>query len=473
MLRTYGVTQLFGETDGQRGRLFENILAEALEPAGIGVIQVQLPKPGGMADVLYDPQAEHFTVQAASLVLHAEHWAPSAISLIVGAELIVVLVPDVTPGVRLELDAVAAAGRSDRTVVLVSGEDLGGPEDRTVVMTDKDEVPDTSETLWLPVLRNFPRVLWVGDLDPAAPLDSFMFRDLVDRLHAIAALAPDVRHRLTNEGGLNAAHPVSLTGVLEGYEALAPARRAQDRSDVAALYYGTAARLALSFGHVTRAVDHVIAQADLMSWFGRHRDAHLAVTELYDRADQWMRSRWDDDPAVVRLHARLVGARARMLRRGGKADVAKALLEDEAGRCRAPVNRRALSTLHTELAWNLREGTDPDAVLAAGHDAFMLARAEDACGDMCRALTVIGATLYDLRDLEQAESMLVHAMELGRAELDFDALWPAVLRLGEVLAAQGRDEDARVALERAVWAAEQGSFGWAASLARHRLAALG
>jgi hypothetical protein len=47
-----------------------------------------------------------------------------------------------------------------------------------------------------------------------------------------------------------------------------------------------------------------------------------------------------------------------------------------------------------------------------------------------------------------------------------------VLRLGEVLVAQGRLADARSAFRQAVEVAEQGSFGWCADLARERLTAV-
>lgn len=155
-------------------------------------------------------------------------------------------------------------------------------------------------------------------------------------------------------------------------------------------------------------------------------------------------------------HARDVGA-------------AKRLLKKETDRCSSPVNRRALSTLYTTLAWTLRAGTDPDAVLKAGSEAFVLARDEDARHEMGRALTVMGATLHDLKDLEQAESLLVHAIDLvPRGE--YQDRWRALERLGEVLAAQGQGADARTAFRSAIEAAEAGSFGWCAAMSRDRMA---
>lgn len=92
---------------------------------------------------------------------------------------------------------------------------------------------------------------------------------------------------------------------------------------------------------------------------------------------------------------------------------------------------------------------------------------------MCRALTVMGATLHDLGDLEQAESLLVHAIDLAPPGEHYQDRWRALLRIGEVLTAQGRPADARTAFRWAIQAAEDGSFGWCADLARERLAAAG
>ena len=191
LLRTYEVAQLFG--DGT-GRLFGNIAFEAFESAGVGVLDVQL-HDHPHSPLLYASQGSmDSTVQWPSLLLDVDQWEQAVSQIIVRADLIVVLAPVITPGLALELGALVRLGRADRTVVLVSGEDFGGPEDRSVAILKGEEIPDTSETIFDPVLLMFPRVLWVGDLDQETPLSAFVFRDLVDRIIAIVQLPDNERH---------------------------------------------------------------------------------------------------------------------------------------------------------------------------------------------------------------------------------------------------------------------------------------
>ena len=166
--------------------------------------------------------------------------------LIERAELIVVLLTVGTPGVLLELETIASRGRADRTLVLVSGETAGGRLDRTVMLLDGDAAPDTKGLLETPVLDRFTRVLWTGDFDSSAPLDSFVFRDLVERLRAIRLVSADRRRKLIEAGDLDHEFPVTWIGLHEAFEELAFVSRAANRSDFAARYFGSAARLALS-----------------------------------------------------------------------------------------------------------------------------------------------------------------------------------------------------------------------------------
>ena len=128
--------------------------------------------------------------------------------------------------------------------------------------------------------------------------------------------------------------------------------------------------------------------------------------------------------------------------------------------------------LRTALEWTLRTGPDPDAVLAARSEAFRLGEEEGDGHAAGRGLTVLGATLHDLRDLENAESYLVRALDRLPSNRHYQDRWRAALRLGEVLRAQGRPEAASSALRLAEVAAGQGSHGWCANKARERLAEL-
>jgi hypothetical protein len=169
VLRNYGIVQLFGGSAERLGNVFENLLVDALEPAGVGVVQLQPPRTEPITATLYALSPGNDPVRAPSLYVSPARWWDPVVELILGAELVVILLPQITPGVGLELDAALAAGRADRTVVLVSGEDLGGPEDGTRPFFDDDlaasgKFPDTSATMRAAILRRFPRVVWTGDL---------------------------------------------------------------------------------------------------------------------------------------------------------------------------------------------------------------------------------------------------------------------------------------------------------------------
>src|SRR6185295_14664970 len=127
----------------------------------------------------------------------------------------------------------------------------------------------------------------------------------VGRLQAIAGLPPARRLELDATGRMDTVRPPDMTEVLAGYERLAPAHRARNRSDAAALYYGIAARHATNLGRVSDAVEHACASADLLMMFGHADSAHEALAEMRPYFDDWARENWDD-PRFVREHTTLV-----------------------------------------------------------------------------------------------------------------------------------------------------------------------
>jgi len=411
-------------------------------------------------------------VRAPSLLIAGDNWLEPVTYLIERAELIVVLLTLATPGVLLELETIAARDRADRTVVLVSGETAGGQVDHTVLLLDDDAVPDTTGLLETPILAQFTRVLWTGDLHLPSSFDTFVFRDLTERLQAIRLAPVDQRRRLIEEGDLDRVFPVTWRGAREAFDELALASRADNRSDFAAQYFGSAARLALLEGDIDSAVDSVAAQAGLLSLLLHPQKAQRVLAELDEEIDGVVRERCTGDPAIVLAHARLVAERARMLTRSSNLDEAMRFLEDEYARCESPLNRRALSTLLTMRAWTLRATTDVDGVLQAGKQAFELALAENAPWEMARALTVIGATLYDLGELVDAANVLSTAAEVIPADRYQEDAWLIRTRLAQALVAGGRLEDARAMLELAVQVAEDGSLGAWAERAREELSEL-
>jgi tetratricopeptide (TPR) repeat protein len=484
MLRTYGATLTFVESENSVGSLFENLFLDRLQPAGIGVIQVQIIDHGGPGSALYAPERPPiFAVCAPSLFIAIDNWLEPVTYLIERAELIVVLLSVATPGVLMELETIVARGRADRTVVLVSGENPGAPLEHTTMLLDGDTIPDTASLLLTPILARFTRVLWVGDLDPHAPIDTFVFRDLTERLQSIRLARRNRRRKLVETGDLDRVFPVTWKGVREAFEKLAMSSRAINHSTFAAQYFGSAARLAVLDGDIDAAVDATTAQAGLLSLLGRddhpafrpalmHQHAQSVLTGLLEEIDGLARQHWSSDPAIVLAHARLVAERARMLIRTGQLDEARRTLEDEYSRCQGPLNRRALSALRTMLAWTLRATSDVDGVLKAGKEGFELAKAENAPWEMARALTVIGATLYDLGGLADAANALWNAAEIIPRDRYHEDAWLIRERLADVFERAGRLDDARSMLQEAVRLAEDGSLGAWAEWTRERLSEL-
>jgi hypothetical protein len=141
-----------------------------------------------------------------------------------------VLLSLATPGVAQELETIVAAGRADRTVVLVTAEETGGAVDGTVVIYETGHEPDTAAVLQMPILTSFPRVLWVGDINRPAALQTFVFRDLIERLKSIRALEGPARRELIGNANLDRSFPVTWEGVRQAYEKLALTSRAARRS---------------------------------------------------------------------------------------------------------------------------------------------------------------------------------------------------------------------------------------------------
>ena len=90
-----------------------------------------------------------------------------------------------------------------------------------------------------------------------------------------------------------------------------------------------------------------------------------------------------------------------------------------------------------------------------------MGKAAGAESEMIRALAVLGATLHDLGDLVQAESLLVHASEFAPQNRDHQDRWRLLHRLGDVLQAQNRSRDAIIVFRQTISAAESGDFGGA------------
>jgi tetratricopeptide (TPR) repeat protein len=460
MLRTFGVAQLFVTADNVPGRPLENLVQDGLKDTGIDVIQVQVGGGRATSELYQAAIRREMQVHAPSLWMADEVWLENVTYLLHRAECIIVLLSLATPGVLEELDTIVAAGRADRTVVLVTAEDIG-TVDRTVVMIDGEVLPDTTEVMEMPNLLAFPRVLWVGDVARPDVLHTFVFADLIERLKAIKAKAGPERRNSIEAGTLDRELPVTWKGIREGYERLAIESRAGKRSHLAAQYFGTAASIAMQDEDVTGAIEATIAQLALLRIVSRQPKAIIVGAEFLKVLQPAVANRWDHDADVVLGYARFVAEYTNVLI-PDNLGLAEQLVAATWQRCRQPLNRRALSTLATASAWLLRQGDDVDRVLATANQAFELALSQHAPREMARALTVVGATLDDAHDYVAAEATLRRAAAIVPDGEDYLGAWLVRIRLATLLKHMGRLDDARAALTEAMRIAEAGSYGtWA------------
>ena len=471
MLRSYAFTQLFAESESTAPHPLENLVVDGLKGTGIGFVQIQIDDQGVGNDLYRSALSTDLRVHAPALFIASEGWLEQVSYLIDRAECIIVLLSLATPGVVQELETIVAAGRADRTVVLVTAEEAGGAVDGTIVIFETGHEPDTTVVLATPILSSFPRVLWVGDINRTTPLQTFVFGDLIERIKSIRALKGPARREFGNNAKLDHNFPVTWRGVRQAFEKLAIASRAARRIQFAAQYFGCVAMLSMMEDDVLGAIDATVAQVSVLLAQGLHRKAQTIVAELIKAIEPIARERWSSDSAFVVAHAHLVSERARALIRAGELVEAQGILKEEWARCQTPLNRRALSTVCTMTAWVLRATSDVDGVLSAANRAFELAQAETAPWEMARALTVLGATLDDLGEFSSAEGALRKAAEIIPPDRYEDAFLVR-MRLAIVFEHSARLADARSVLEEAVRVAGEGSLGTWAGEAELRLSKL-
>ena len=111
--------------------------------------------------------------------------------------------PGGTMTVGLELDMSIDAGKVAQTAVVIPAPD-----------SEFEPLDDHKS------LKRFPRVLSHDEIPALNAVDCFVFRDLLDRARAIAALDGAERRELVDNGRLDERFPVTFEGLREGYVAL-------------------------------------------------------------------------------------------------------------------------------------------------------------------------------------------------------------------------------------------------------------
>src|SRR5690349_13790485 len=338
VLRTYRVTQLFADApEGfQATQMFENVLHDELEPLGLGAVTVQ---DRGLGSELQYPAADasdrELEVRAPALCVATEGWLTTVRSLIVHAGLIVVLLQVDTPGVLQELEAIAAMGRADQTVVVV------------LVSRFTDPPPEP------PILAEFFRVISTHELDAPPLVDHFLVKDLVDGMRL---------GRTTTE--------THWPPVVEGYEQLARSERGRRALSDAATSYGRAARISLRLADYGGAVRQTVARSTVLEQLGDAAEAGAVLKSLADAMPA------ATDGATRLARAELDAATAHRLATDDNAEAALTLLERSRRHAEEADDHRSLSVLHTAGAWIRRGQLDVFGAMTAAHEA--VAHAERA-----------------------------------------------------------------------------------------------
>lgn len=404
VLRTYLVTQLFGEApEGFRAtQLFENILHDELALLGLGAITVQAQGVGTEQFFLADEDTvnREFEVCSPALYMRTEGWSTTVEYLIARAGLVVVLLQAATPGALQELESIVALGRADHTVIVLFESNFTDP------------LPE------LPILERFLRVIFGHELDPPRVVDHFLLKDLVDAMCAGRTSQPP---------------ETDWRSVAAGYEQLARSERGRRALSDAAVSYGRAARISLRSDDHLGAVHQTIAQATVLDQLG---DAAKARDVMHGVANAVPVSTGGE---TGRARAELDAAVARQMAADGEALGALDLLDQSRRRADERDDPRSASVLQTASAWIRRCNLDVLGAMGAAREAVALADRAGAGAELWRSLIVLGILWGDLGEWSplgsDAIARAVGVMPESGAEED---LWMVLMTLGR-LATKTRD----------------------------------
>lgn len=189
-LRKFSVTMYHGP---DQRMLLENHFWATLSLHRIGVLTIidpaEIPLPGA------------FGHGAPALAVSNDQWQAVVSDLIEKAEMIVSEVPLLSAGAAFELRTCVEKGKVAQTIVIIPS--LDGP----FPLIDDH-----------PVIKDFPRAIYSDELPELGAVNHFVFRDLVDRMRAIACLEPSERLALVEAGQIGERFPVTFAGLREGYE---------------------------------------------------------------------------------------------------------------------------------------------------------------------------------------------------------------------------------------------------------------
>jgi hypothetical protein len=174
-----------------------------------------------------------------ALILDEQFWLEGVRHVLERADIIVSELALETPGAMAELKACHEGGHADRTIVVL-------PQ----ALSPAVEMRPEGGIVYLPpqitptqVGSEFLRTIFTNNLDLEDPLGAFVFRDLVQRMAAIAHLHVKKRIALHKADKINDTFPVTFSGVAKGYDKLARECLALGWPSLAAEFSERAARI--------------------------------------------------------------------------------------------------------------------------------------------------------------------------------------------------------------------------------------
>jgi hypothetical protein len=203
-LRKFDIDILHGKNKTER-YLIDNYLVNNL-PQDVNVIAIHNSKEGVLSKLPYDFPAYFRNVP--SLNLPDTTWEVDVEQLIERSDLIVSECIMLSPGVKSELYTCHKHNKNHQTVLILP------PPQSSVRTIDDDKL-----------IQMFPRCIWANEFFTIDLLDSFVIKDLLERIKVIGRLSKEERIKLLDPRERLLRYPITYSGVVEGY--ISHARRAE------------------------------------------------------------------------------------------------------------------------------------------------------------------------------------------------------------------------------------------------------
>lgn len=214
-LRKYGLNIFHGPFENGP-QLIENKLL-AIMPPGSNVISIQ----NQSETASYEGEEAFFDRSTPSLFLSDDEWKDKAVTLIRHADLIVSEALMLSPAVQFELEQALESDAWDKTVLILP------PPSSEMETIDGESI-----------IRKFPRCIWADEFHTSDLGDSFLIRDLIERVTAINALPEEQRSLLADRELRLQRFPIDMELVAKSLEMTASWQSQYVDEDDRVKYYG-------------------------------------------------------------------------------------------------------------------------------------------------------------------------------------------------------------------------------------------